>query len=99
MRTEEDTAAMQKVQVRNFGIFFVGDLILGGVIALLVVNLGITSAVQGAVLGFVLWLGISATIGASKNAANNKPLAAYLIDTVHELVALVVMGAILGAWR
>ncbi len=57
------------------------------------------SAVQGAVLGLLIWVGVSATSGAAKNAACDKPLSAYLIDCGHELAALVVMGVIIGAWR
>ena len=97
--SEEVQAEMQKRQFRNFGIFFAGDLVMGVVISLLLAGLGANGAVAGAVTGFVLWLGISATIGASKNAAYNKPLPAYMIDTTHELVCLVAIGAILGAWR
>lgn len=97
--SEDDIKAMQKKQGRNFGIFFVGDVIMAAVIAVLVANIGISSAVGGLVLGLLLWLGIRATISASKNAANNKPMGAFLIDTGHELACLAVMGVIIGAWR
>lgn len=97
--SEEQEQQMQKNQPRNFGLFFVVDLIMAAVMSLLVVNLGIDSAVEGAGLGLLLWLGFAATIGAAKNAATGKPLAAYLIDTGHELAGLVVIGLILGVWR
>ncbi|MCZ6698022.1 MAG: DUF1761 domain-containing protein [Planctomycetota bacterium] len=96
---EQQVKQMAKKQTRNFGLFFAGDLIMATVISLLIGNLGIQGAGQGALLGVLLWLGIAATIGAAKNAATNKPLAAYVIDTSHELAGLAVMGAILGAWR
>lgn len=66
---------------------------------MLAVNLGVASAVQGAALGLLIWVGVSATTGAAKNAACNKSLSAYLIDCGHELAALLAMGAIIGAWR
>ncbi len=97
--SEDQVAAMQKKQGRNFGIFFVGDLIMGVIVSLLVINLDVTTAAGGAGLAFFVWLGISATTGAAKNAAYNKSLVAYAIDTCHELVALVVMGLIIGGWR
>ncbi|MCH7884316.1 MAG: DUF1761 domain-containing protein [Planctomycetes bacterium] len=97
--TDEQLQAMAKTQRRNFAIFFVSDLVMGVILSLLIINLDIQSAIQGAGLGLVIWFGIAATIGACKNAANNKPLAAFVIDTGHELTALVVMGMILGAWR
>jgi len=97
--TDEQIGRMQNSQMRNFAIFMAGDLIMATIISLLTASLGVASAGGGALLGFSLWLGIAATIGASKNAANDKPLGAYLIDTGHELACLVVMGLIIGAWR
>ena len=97
--SEDQQKQMAKDQARNFALFFVGDLIMATVISFLVINLRISSGGQGALLGFVLWLGIAATIGASKSAATLKTLPAHLIDAGHELAGLGVMGAILGAWR
>ena len=97
--TDEQLGAMAKKQGRNFAVFFVSDLVMGVILSLFIINLDLQNAVQGAGLGFLMWLGIAATIGACKNAASNKPLAAFLIDTSHELVALLVMGMILGVWR
>ncbi len=97
--SDDEVAAMQKSQARNFGIFIAGDLVMAVVVSLFVVNLDITSVAHGALLGLCLWVGVRATIGAAKNAAYNKPLAAFAIDTSHELACLLVMGAILGGWR
>lgn len=97
--SDDQVASMAKKQGRNFAIFFATDLVMATVISLLAVNLGIASAVQGAVLGLLIWVGISATSGAAKNAACDKSLSAYLIDCGHELAALVVMGVIIGTWR
>ncbi len=97
--TDDQLASMAKKQGRNFAIFFATDLVMATVISILAVNLGVASAVQGAALGLLIWVGVSATTGAAKNAACNKSLSAYLIDCGHELAALLVMGAIIGAWR
>ncbi len=97
--SEDQVASMAKKQGRNFAIFFATDLVMATVISMLAVNLGGASAVQGAALGLLIWVGVSATTVAAKNAACNKSLSAYLIDCGHELAALLVMGAIIGAWR
>lgn len=97
--TEEQTQAMAKKQPRNFGLFLVGDLIMAIVMSLLVINLGIAAAGPGAVLGVFLWLGVVVPIGGARNAANDRSLALWLVDTSHDLVCLVVMGVIIGAWR
>lgn len=97
--SEEEQASMAKKTGRNFGIFFVADLVMGCVLSILIANLGIASFGQGACLGLLLWLGIKATQTAGKNAAYDKSMAAYLIDTGHELATLLVMCSILGGWR
>lgn len=97
--SEDQLASMAKKQGRNFAIFFATDLVMATVISMLAVNLGVASAVQGAGLGLLLWVGITATTGAAKNAACDRSLSAYLMDCGHELAALLVMGLIIGAWR
>jgi len=95
---EDELAVMQKQQMRNFGIFILGDLVMATVISLMFTKLGITTAMQGALIGALIWLGISATLGAARNAAYSKTISAFLIDTCHELVCLAAMGAIIGGW-
>ena len=97
--TEEQTRSMQQKQPRNFAIFLAANLVTGLVISILVVNLKLGSAGPGAVLGVLLWLGVAAPIGASKNAGMGKPPAAWLIDTGYDVCALSVMGLIIAAWR
>ena len=92
-------AAMGKQTGRNFATFFVGDLVMATVLAVLMANSPVASAGQGALLGVLCWLGMAATIGLSKTFANGKPVGVWLLDTGHELVGLATMGAILGAWR
>lgn len=95
----EQLAQMQKDQPRSFAIFIAGDLVMAAFMSLLIINLNISSALGAALLGATIWLGFSATLGAAKHAAHARPLKIYLINTGHELVCLVVMGLILGAWR
>ena len=85
--------------LRNFGIFFVGDLVAGLVMSLFVINLGINTAAGGVALGLAIWVGVSVTGGSARNAANDKPMSAFLLDAGHELLAIVAMCTILGAWR
>lgn len=96
---EEALKKMAESQGRNLAVFFVCDIVMALVLSLLAVNLGVVSAGQGAFLGAMLWLGISATIRLSKNTANGKPIGAYLIDASHEFASLVTIGLIVGAWQ
>ncbi len=96
--TEEQTRRMQRKQPRNFAIFCAAYLVMGLVISILVVNLNLGAPGPGAKLGVALWLVVAATMGA-KNAANDRPLSAWMIDTGHDACGLAVMGLIIAAWR
>lgn len=98
--TPEQLKSMQSK--RPMPVFF-GSLVVCYVVAaialaLLVVNLDIRSAVSGMLLGLVAW----AIVGAFRMTAqvsSPKPMSAFLIDSGFDFVALLAMGAILGAWR
>jgi hypothetical protein len=96
---QDQLSAMAKKQGRNFGIFFLVDLLMAAVVAALVVKLGVSTAIGGALLGLALWAGVALPIAASNKAANNKSLNAFLIDAGYELVVLLIVGAIAGAWH
>lgn len=93
----ERLAAMAKTQGLAFGLMFLGDIIMAIGLAILVGTLGIKSALSGAQLGALLWAGIGLAETVMQNAAHRKPLPAFAIDAVHQLLYLVVAGAILGA--
>ncbi len=96
---EDELKVMQKQQMRNFGVFILSHLLLALVMSLLITQMGITSAAQGAIFSVLLWLGFSATQCASKNAAYSKSITAFCIDTFHELICFVTIGAIIGGWH
>jgi len=97
--TDEEIEAMGKSQGVTFALFFLCDLLAAAVLALFVVNLDVTGAGQGAVLGIVAWLGFAATVTLVHSSAHRKPLQAYLIDSSYHLGSYLVMGVILGVWR
>lgn len=84
-------------------VFFSGMiacyLVVSFVMAILITSLSVTSALDGAVLGALVWLGPAAAIGMTGHLASDKDLGIYLIDVSFQLVFLLMMGAILGAWR
>ena len=82
-----------------FGGMLVSYLILAVVVAVLVTSLDLRTVAAGALLGFLLWLGVAAAIHMTGHLASNKPIGAFLIDTGFQFVYLIGMGAILAAWR
>jgi Protein of unknown function (DUF1761) len=82
-----------------FGGMIVSYLVLALVLALLISAMPEKTALGGAALGVLVWLGPAAAIGMTGWLASNKELGIYLIDIGCELVYLVLMGLILGGWR
>jgi len=57
------------------------------------------NAAHGALFGFVCWLGFAAPTSYGTAIFSGKPKQLWLIDSTYNLVAFVLAGAILGAWR
>ena len=87
----------------NFGRAFIVSLfcyaVMAFVLAVLVSYTGLSTVLQGAFLGLLVWTGFLATLGLTAHVSSRKPLSIYLIDAGYQLVYAVVMGVILAAWR
>jgi hypothetical protein len=99
--TDEQQARMKALRPPPlfFGGMIVSYLVLALVLAILIGSAPERSALGGAVLGVLVWLGPAAAIGMTGWLASDKPIGVFLIDAGCELVYLVLMGLILGAWR
>jgi hypothetical protein len=97
--TPEKLAAMQSRMGKTYTFSFITYVIMAMVIALLIGLTGATTAIQGIVLAVIAWLGFGFTIGLNSNLYSNKPAAAFMIDAGYQLVHVILMGAIIGAWR
>jgi hypothetical protein len=90
---------MKKSAPRAYGASFVCFLVMAHVLVYLAHRVGVGSALGGAKLGALCWLGFAATISMMSWVYSDKPFATYLIDAGYELGYLVLMGAIIGGWR
>jgi hypothetical protein len=97
--TEEKLKEMQKGVMRAYAVSFVCYLVMAAVLSGLMGLTNTATATGGMWIGFLCWLGFAATIGLTANMFSEKSLSTYLIDVGYQLVYLLVMGAILGAWR
>jgi hypothetical protein len=97
--TPEKLAAMQSSMGKTYAFSFVTYLIMAMVIALLMGLTAASTAIQGVVLAVLAWLGFGFTIGLNTNLYSDKPAAAFMIDAGYQFVHVIVMGAIIGAWR
>lgn len=60
---------------------------------------GLSSASDGAFLGFLAWLGFALPIGVSSLLWEKRSFKLVLINTISTLLNLLVGGAIIAAWR
>jgi uncharacterized protein DUF1761 len=97
--TPEKLAAMQASAGKTYGISFLCFILMAAVVCVLLAHLGVTDWMMGAMWGAHLWLGIAVPIGLMANVYSDKPLMAWVIDAGYQLLYLVVMGAIIGAWQ
>ena len=97
--TEKDLEAGKKDMPKTYGLMYVSSLVMACVLGVFLSNLGITDMAGGAMVGFWAWLGFVATVMFGTVLFEKKSMNLYFLNAAYQLVTLVVMGAILGAWR
>jgi uncharacterized protein YneF (UPF0154 family) len=97
--TEEKLRQMQAQAGRAYAVTFVCYLVMAFAMSVLLHRIGVVSVLTGIKVGAILGLGFAAPLGLTANVFSEKPLSAYLIDAAYQVVFLIVMGAILAAWR
>ncbi len=74
-------------------------LVTAWVMALVVGNFAPGSAVDGATVGALCWLGFAGATSYGTALFSGKPKALWLIDSGFNLVGFIVAGVILALWR
>ena len=97
--SEEKVEQMRKTAGRAFVVSLFCYVVMAFVFAVFVSYADVSTVLQGALLGFFVWIGFLATLGLTAHMFSEKPLATYLIDAGYQLTYAVVMGVILAAWR
>jgi len=95
-KVKEMQAAMSPP--RFFGGMLASYLALALALGLMLTALPEPTALTGAALSLLVWLGCAAIV-MTGHIASDKRLGIYLIDVGCQLVYLVLMGVLLGAWR
>ena len=83
---------------KAYALTFLTSLIMAYVLAHFISYVQAKTIADGAVLGFWLWIGFFATTQLGMVLWENKPVKLYVINTLHYLVTLAVMAAILAVW-
>jgi hypothetical protein len=82
----------------GYAISAVGAVVTSYVLARVVKWAEVDDFWNGALIGLLVWLGFVATVLAVNTWFGGRPRALWAIDAGYQLVALLIMGAILGAW-
>lgn len=75
------------------------SLMMAYVLATIIGIMGFTGLAYGAVTGLLVWVGFLATSLLGPVLWEGRPMSLYAINAGYYLVSLVLMGAVLGAWR
>jgi hypothetical protein len=97
--TPEQLAAMKVMQGKVIGATLVAMILMAAVLQVFLRHLGADSIGDGVKWAFHAWLGFAVPLGFIAHLYSQKKIAAWLIDIGYQLVYLLVMGAILGAWH
>jgi len=97
--TAEKIEAMRASMGRAYGVSFLCYVVMAAAMAMLIGRIDILYVRGGIKLGALIGVGFAATIGLTANMYSEKRLAVFLIDAGYQIVYLMVMGAILVAWR
>jgi Protein of unknown function (DUF1761) len=82
-----------------FILVFVAELIMAWMLAGLLGHLGAVTVNNGVISGAFCWFGFVLTTIAVNNAFGGRKVMLTLIDAGHWLAVLVLMGAIIGAFK
>ncbi|MBM3572746.1 MAG: DUF1761 domain-containing protein [Alphaproteobacteria bacterium] len=99
--TDEKMAAMKQGNppARAMIVTFFAQLIMAYLLAVLLAWTGMAGWTRGAALGILVWIGFAGAVALIANMFSDKPISVSVIESGYQLVCLLVMGTILGAWR
>ncbi|MGB6192469.1 MAG: DUF1761 domain-containing protein [Terracidiphilus sp.] len=83
----------------QYGIAILAAIGVAAALSYFVQSTGPQTVVRGVATAFLLWLGFVLTIWATEYAFELRPLSLFWINTGFWLLGMVVMGAIVGAWK
>jgi hypothetical protein len=90
--------AKEKGMGKSYALAFLSTLVMSYVLAVFVGFANAATILNGAVVGFWLWLGFIATTMLGIVLLQNKPVKLYVLNIAHYLVVMLVTGAILAVW-
>jgi len=91
-----DMKGMKDKMMKSMVFGFLSTLVAAFVLAVLIELTNSTTAMVGAQLGILVWLGFIATTSLGAVLWESRPLKLYLLNNLHSLLVYAVMGAIIA---
>jgi len=91
-------AEMQKGRIYDLALAFVASIVSAVVLAKIIDLTSVNTILYGMKIGFAVWLGFVTTVQLTGALFGKQPTKLYLINTGHQLVCYLAMGAILAVW-
>ena len=76
-----------------------GNIVMAYVLSVVLVRTGPVTVQRGLLTGFVLWMGLVATVLATNYSFEQRPFSLFLINGGCTLVGMLLTGLIVGAWK
>lgn len=96
--TDEEINKMKKSAFPAYFVSFFSAIIMALVLSYLLNFLPEKDIMTGIIGGFVAWFGFVMPVGLVNTMFGDKKMPLFLINYGFQLVTLIVMGAIIGAW-
>jgi hypothetical protein len=84
---------------KSIAIWVLGSVLMAFVLAHAVAYAGANTFVKGAEVGFANWVGFVLVIALDAYAAEKRPFQLVAINSGANLIALILMGGVLGGWQ
>jgi surface polysaccharide O-acyltransferase-like enzyme len=95
----EDVQKRMAAARRAYSLTFVASFVMAYALARILWYARVETPGGGVAIGLLAWLGFVATTHATNYLFEGRPFRLYSINTGYHLVSLVIMGALLAAWR
>ena len=80
----------------NFVVAIVGALVTALILSIVVDWAGATDIVQGALVGLIVGIGMVAVLNGIRDVFEGRPRSLFLVNASHDILVLVVAGAVIG---
>ena len=95
----KDVDKKKKRMGKTYFVMIISTLISVYILSLLIINLGATTIMEGAMIGFLVWIGFIATITLSSVLWEGKSIKLYMLNNSYNLIVNLIAGALLAVWR